>query len=80
MSVTVINSSNEEDFEEIGNLFYNHFSPDDWDYVIMGEDKNEVEDLAYKLQIFDYKIEPIPMKDPMTNWDIVKWVAVTYHS
>jgi hypothetical protein len=75
MSVKVITSHNEADFSgEIANLFYNHFDPDDWDYVLIGEDKNEVDDLAYKLQVYDYKINPIPFDD-----GVVRWVAVTYH-
>jgi hypothetical protein len=43
MSVKVITSYNDEDFSEVSEMFYNNFSPDDWDYMIIGEDIREVE-------------------------------------
>jgi hypothetical protein len=80
MSVKVITSYNDEDFSEVSEMFYNSFSPDDWDYMIIGEDIREVEDLAYKLKVYDYTLKEIEMIDPMTNWKVNMWVAVTYHS
>jgi hypothetical protein len=75
MSVKIITSHNEEDFiGDIPNIFYNHFCPDDWDYMIIGEDRNEVDDLAYKLQVCTYELENILFEDGSS-----KWVAVTYH-
>ncbi len=80
MSVKVITSYNDEDFSEVSEMFYNNFMPDDWDYMIIGEDIREVEDLAYKLKVYDYILNEIEMIDPMTNWKVNMWVAVTYHS
>lgn len=77
MALKVISSHNESDFRgDIANLFYNHFNPDDWDYLIIGEDMNEVEDLAYKLKVYSYQMKQIVF----SNYeDGIKWVAVTYH-
>jgi hypothetical protein len=80
MSVKVITRWNDEDFLEVSEMFYNNFMPDDWDYMIIGEDIREVEDLAYKLKDYDYTMKKIEMIDPMTNWKVNMWVAVTYHS
>ena len=80
MSMKVITCHNDEDFSEVSEMFYNNFMPDDWDYIIIGEDIGEVEDLAYKLKVYDYTLKEIEMIDPMTNWKVNMWVAVTYHS
>jgi len=80
MSMKVITSYNDEDFSEVSEMFYNNFSPDDWDYMIIGEDPREVGDLAYTLKVYDYTMKEIEMIDPMTNWKVNMWVAVTYHS
>ena len=80
MSMKVITSYNDEDFSEVSEMFYNNFMPDDWDYIIIGEDPHEVGDLAIRLRIFSYNMKEIEMIDPMTNWKVDMWVAVTYHS
>lgn len=80
MSVKVITSQNDVDFSEVSEMFYNNFMPDDWDYVIIGEDLREVEDLAYKLKIYDFVMKEIEMVDPVSNMKVDMWVAVTYHS
>ena len=77
MSVNVITSWNDEDFEEFSEMFYNNFSPDDWDYLIIGDSKNEVEHLAYTLHVCSYDMKEI---SGIANWSDAKWVAVTYHS
>lgn len=80
MSVKVITSWNDEDFSEVSDMFYNNFTPDDWDYMIIGEDLREVEDLAYKLKVYDYTMKYVEMIDSMPNMKVDVWVAVTYHS
>jgi hypothetical protein len=80
MAIKIVYSNNDEDFAEISDMFYNNFNPDDWDYVIIGEDRREVDDMAYKLQVCDYEIKEVKITDPMTNWIVDTWVAVTYHS
>ncbi len=80
MSVKVITNSNEEDFAEVSDVFYNNFMPDDWDYIIIGDNYTEVADLADKLKVCDCVVKEIEMIDSMTNWNVEMWVAVTYHS
>ncbi len=70
MSVKVIFYANEKDFEEVSSTFYDYFCPDDWDYIIIGNDENEVDGIAYLLHAFDYKVKQIGEE----------WMAVTYHS
>lgn len=80
MSIKVICGYNDEEWNSVSEMFYENFNPDDWDYIIIGEDKQQVEDMAYKLQVCDYEIKEIKTVDPMTNWEVDQWVAVTYHS
>lgn len=70
MSVKVIFYANEKDFEEVYSAFYNNFNPDDWDFIVIGEDKNEVDGIAYLLQGSGYDVKQIGDE----------WMAVTYHS
>lgn len=77
MSVTVIDSNNDSDFEHVANMFYNHFSPNDWDYVIIGEDETEVRNLAEKLYVCDYDLKLVVGSN---HYEGIKWIAVTYHS
>jgi len=66
MSVTVY-----DDYDSaINDVFFDNFHPDDWDYVLVGDDWSHVEHLAEKLKVFKYDIKFIG--------DQV-W-AVTYHS
>lgn len=70
MSVKVITNGNDLDFSDVSGVFYNNFSPDDWDYMIVGTDRNEVDTIAYLLHVFKYNMKHVD--------DV--WVAVTYHS
>lgn len=70
MAVKIISGWNDPEFPIYENIFYS-FTPDDWDYMIIGEEnENEVRELAVKLQVFDFQIKMIGNR----------WVAVTYHS
>ena len=69
MSVKII-TYNDPEWESYSDLFYNNFDPDDWDYLIIGDDKYTVELLAEKLYIFNYDMKEIDGS----------WAAVTYHS
>jgi len=71
MSVKVICGYNDAEFtDEMQDMLYDHFSPDDWDYIIIGDVLDEVERVAYTLSIFEYKIMEIDGK----------FFSVTYHS
>jgi hypothetical protein len=70
MSIKIICGYNDTEWDSVSGMFYNNFNPDDWDYIIIGQDKQQVEDMAYKLQVCDYKIKEVGLM----------WVAVTYHS
>lgn len=69
MAVKVISGWNDPEFEIFENIFYN-FTPDDWDYMVIGDREFEVERIADKLHVCDYEIKKIGDR----------WVAVTYHS
>lgn len=70
MSIKIICGYTDTEWETHSDMFYNNFNPDDWDYIIVGQDKQQVEDMAYKLQVCDYTVKNIGDQ----------WVAVTYHS
>ncbi len=71
MSVKVICGYNDAEFtDEMQDMLYQHFSPDDWDYIVIGEVFDEVDGVAYTLSIFEYKIKEIGGK----------FFSVTYHS
>ena len=69
MSVKII-TYNDSEWQSYSDLFYNNFDPDDWDYLIIGDDKYTVELLAEKLYVFNYDMKEIDGR----------WTAVTYHS
>ena len=70
MSIKIISSYSDSEWESYSDVFYNNFNPDDWDYFIMGDDKYTVELLAEKLYICYYELKEIDGC----------WMAVTYHS
>jgi hypothetical protein len=70
MSVKIIIGYRDPNFEDVQQMFYDNFSPDDWDHIIIGDDGEQVEDLARRLAIFESVLKHIDGK----------WVAVTYHS
>jgi hypothetical protein len=69
MSIKIITSYEDPEFKLYENYFWK-FSPDDWDYIIIGENSHEVESIAEKLYVCDYQ---------MKEFDNL-YVAVTYHS
>ena len=70
MSVLVVSGYRDKEFKEYEDLFYENFNPDDWDYLIIGEDQNEVQNLAWRLEVCDSELKQVGSV----------WVAVTYHS
>ena len=80
MSIKIICGDNDAEWDSVRDMFYENFSPDDWDYIIIGEDRHQVEDMAYRLEVCSFQIKEVKAVDPMTNWTIDQWVAVTYHS
>jgi len=70
MSIKIISSYEDPEWEAYEKMFYDNFSPDDWDYIIEGSDKCGVTDIAEKLYVCDFEIKQIGDK----------WVAVTYHA
>lgn len=70
MAIRICEGYTDPMFEEVRDQFYNHFTPDDWDYIIVGPTKWGVEMIAEKLMVCDYQIEKIGNE----------WFAVTYHS
>lgn len=79
MSIKIICGYNDAEWDSVSDMFYENFNPDDWDYIIIGEDQHQVEDMAYRLQVCGCEVKSIKMVDPMTNWTVDQWVAVTYH-
>lgn len=70
MAIKVICGYNDKEYtDELEKMLYDHFSPDDWDYIIIGDDIDEVDGVAYTLSIFEYKTKEIDDK----------FVSVTYH-
>lgn len=70
MAIKIICGYNDSEWAAHADMFYDNFTPDDWDYIIIGEQQGPVEDMAYKLQVCDYTVKNIGDQ----------WVAVTYHS
>jgi hypothetical protein len=70
MSIKIISSYEDPEWEAYEKMFYDNFNPDDWDYIIEGSDKYGVTDIAEKLYVCDFEIKQIGDK----------WVAVTYHA
>jgi hypothetical protein len=69
MAVKIIVGWDDPEFDTYKDMFYN-FTPDDWDYMIIGDKEHEVEWIAEKLYVCDFQIKQIGDR----------WVAVTYHS
>ena len=69
MAVKIISGWDDPEFPIFENTFYN-FTPDDWDFMIIGTHEHEVERIANKLMVCDYQMKQIGDR----------WVAVTYHS
>lgn len=61
---------NDPAFSDYKDKFYNHFNPDDWDYIIIGPKEGDVYDIACKLYICDMVIKEIDGE----------WIGVTYHA
>lgn len=70
MSVQVVAGYNDTAFETVKDMFYSNFGPDDWDFIIVGAVRSEVENLAWRLEVCDSQVKQIGDQ----------WVAVTYHS
>jgi hypothetical protein len=72
MSIKIIAGYNDPEWDAYSDMFYAHFNPDDWDYIIEGTDRYGVENIAERLRLYgcDYVIKQIGDK----------WVAVTYHA
>lgn len=69
MAIKIICGYDDPEFSVYDDIFWN-FTPDDWDYMIIGEKEYEVDAIASKLYVCDYEIKYIKER----------WVAVTYHS
>lgn len=69
MAIKIIVGYEDPEFPIYENIFWN-FTPDDWDYMIIGEKEWEVWMFAEKLQVCDFQIKQISDR----------WVAVTYHA
>ena len=72
MAIKIIAGYNDSEYDAYEKLFHDNFSPDDWDYIIIADsdDAFEVENIASKLAVCDYKAKKIGDK----------FYAVTYHS
>lgn len=70
MAIKIICGYNDPEFNIYENYLDQHFDPDDWDYMIMGENEFEVTELAEKLYVFEYGIKKVGNI----------FIAVTYHS
>ena len=70
MAVKIIAGYSDSEWEAHKDMFYANFNPDDWDYIIIGDDEWCVNYLASKLYIYNFEIKQIGEQ----------WVAVTYHA
>lgn len=70
MAITIIHGHSDEKFDEVKEMFYQNFMPDDWDYIIIGPNEFFVSHIAFKLEVCDSDVKYIDGQ----------WVAVTYHS
>lgn len=70
MAVQVVNGYKDSMWDVVKDMFYANFNPDDWDYIVMGYDEQEVREMAQKMTVCDNDVKQIG----------VMWVAVTYHS
>lgn len=70
MAIKIIFGYNDPLFPEFEDRFYNNFTPDDWDYIIVGKTKKAVLNEAMKKMVCDFQIAKV-------DGD---WMAVTYHS
>lgn len=77
MAVTVIRNGNDADFEKVMDILYDYFAPDDWDYIIFGDDYDEVVSLADMLHVCSFSSARVLAPKSECN---DKWMAVTYHS
>ena len=69
MAIKIITGYNDPEFPIYEN-YLGSFDPDDWDYMIIGENEFEVTELANKLKVFDSNIKKVGNN----------YIAVTYHS
>lgn len=72
MAVYVVDRHSDEAFNRISDLFYNHFCPDDWDFILYGPNPHEIESLASRLTRFNAE------ETKQVSADM--WMTVVYHS
>lgn len=70
MAVKIIIGYDDSEWKAVSDTFYNNFIPDDWDYIVIGKNIDEVDTICSRLYICDYKIVDI-------NGEF--W-GVTYHA
>lgn len=70
MAIKIIEGYNDPSFDSVEDMFYSNFTPDDWDFIIIGKTKTAVRKHAEKRFVCDYSMKKIEDN----------WVAVTYHS
>jgi hypothetical protein len=73
MATRIITDYCDEEFNTIEEVFYSNFSPDDWDYIIVGDNAYTVDEIALKLKgnlATDYQVKEFSGS----------FIAVIYHS
>ncbi len=70
MAIRIITGDHDPLFNEYEDRFFNNFSSDDWDYIIIGNNEGEAYDIACKLYVFDMILKEIDGE----------WIGVTYHA
>ena len=70
MAIRICDGYNDPMFKDYEDRFYNNFTADDWDYIIVGKTKRAVEKHAKKRMVCVYQIKMVGDE----------WIAVTYHS
>ena len=71
MAIKIIVGYNDSEYDAYEKLFHDNFSPDDWGFIIEGDNEFDVEYIASKLTLGDCST----MKKIGD-----KFYAVTYHS
>lgn len=59
---------------ELAEVFYENFTPDDWDFIVISDCKEMVEVVCNSLFVCDFDVNYVKLKGEH------RWMGVTYHS
>lgn len=59
---------------ELAEVFYSNFAPDDWDFIVISDNKDMVEVVCNSLFVCDFDVKYVCLEGEHV------WMGVTYHS